>query len=99
MLSYLALPELPEGGDMAREYNHNRKWFHALLGGAIAVSLLEDALRGGTHRFDANLIFRLIFLALATAGFVAESRRSQWVASLAFLCTLIAYILAVFSRL
>jgi hypothetical protein len=99
MLSYLVLPELHPQANIEREYYHNRKWFFALLGGAILISLIEDFARSRAVQIDANLTFRVEFLALAIAGYFFAAKRVQLVIALAFLCSLVAYIAFVFARL
>jgi hypothetical protein len=99
MLSFLVLPELHSQANMEKGFYHNRKWFFGLLGIVVLVSLTEDFVRMRTLQMDTNFAFRLEFVALAVAGYLIEAKRGQLAISIAFFCSLVAYIALVFLHL
>jgi hypothetical protein len=99
LLSHLVLSDLAPGTHVEGDFLKVRTWFFGLLQLAIVPSLVEDWVRSGLVRFDANFAFRCEFLALAAVGVFVRSRAAQLAVAIAFLASLLAYISVVFSRL
>ena len=91
--------ELEPEFDLEREYYHNRRWFFGILGSVVVISLVEDAVRTGTLRFELNAAVRLVLLLGAIAGFGIQAKRAQLGIAVAFLALLLAYIGLFFARL
>ena len=98
-LSYIVLPELHSDVDLDKEFYHNRRWFFALLGGVVVVSLAEDLVRTHMVAVDANTIFRAVFLIVAALGMVLNGRKAQLIVAIGFLSLLVGYIATVFPHL
>ena len=103
VLGYLLVSEIelelePEF-NLEREYYHNRRWFFGILGSVVIVSLVEDAVRSGTLKWDLNSAFRFGFLLLCAAGFGIQAKRMQFGIALTFIAALLCYIGLFFARL
>ena len=100
VLSYLAVPPLDGDAvvDLKASYHENRVWFFGLFGVLPLVSLIEEHVRDGIS-WDADVIFRIVFSALA---FVVAGTRNErlhlWNALLA-LALFCAYVGLLFLRL
>jgi hypothetical protein len=79
LLSYLVLPDLgdEDEADLRDNFDGNRGWFFGLLAGIGTVSLAEQALRVGLLRFDADVAFRVFFVALSLVMARVRSVRVQ----------------------
>jgi|CZKI01.1.fsa_nt_gi hypothetical protein len=100
---YLLVPEieleLEPTYDLEREFNHNRKWFFAMLAAMGIVSFVEYALRSGPLKLGLSNVFPLVIIALCVGGFVIRAKWVQLLIALTFLVTLLCYIGLVFARL
>jgi hypothetical protein len=100
---YLLVPEIemelaPEF-DLEREFNHNRRWFFAILGAMGATGLAEYFLSSGTSKLGIGSAFPLVDIALCLGGFCFRAKWVQLLIALAFLAALLCYIGFVFLRL
>ncbi|HKJ92585.1 MAG TPA: hypothetical protein VJ957_05415 [Longimicrobiales bacterium] len=90
----------PGGGaaDLRAAYHENRAWFFGLAAAAFLVTFIRDLIGGGIP-FDANAVFRGVFLVLAL---LAMRVRREWyhvanaIAGLVLFC---AYVFAEFLQL
>jgi len=101
LLSYLVLPDMgdEDSPDLRANFEGNRTWFFGLLASLPAISLLEQAVRDGTLRFDDDVAFRMAFIVLAlVAARVGNARYQLWNAAIA-LVLFVGYVLALFLRL
>ena len=101
LLSYLVLPELGDEDeiDLAENFNGNRPWFFGLCALLLGTSLAEQAVRTGGLPLDADVAFRLLFLALSLAGATIRSARTHaWGAAIA-LALMCGYVATLFSQL
>jgi hypothetical protein len=101
LLGVLVLPDMgdEDAADLQANFDGNRSWFFALLGGIVLVSLGEQALRDGGLPLDGDVAFRVVFLvATLVAARVANARFHFWNA-LAVLAGFLGYIALLFVRL
>jgi hypothetical protein len=98
LLCYLVLPDLgdEDGVDLRNNFENNRVWFFCLLAGIAAVSLAEQALRGGLVRFDADVGFRVAFATVALAMARVRSERVHAWSAAAVLLLILGYIALLF---
>jgi len=100
---YLLVPEieleLEPGFDLEKEFNHNRRWFFAMLAAVGAIGFVESAESSGTWRLGLGNAFPLVMAALCAAGVGIRAKAAQLAIALAFLTTLLCYIGLVFSQL
>ncbi|MFI5336049.1 MAG: hypothetical protein ACHQ5A_04655 [Opitutales bacterium] len=100
---YLLVPEieleLEPSFDLEREFNHNRRWFFALLAAMGLVSFGEYVLNGGSANLNLGSLSPLVIVALCAGGFVLPGKWAQLTIALLFLLTVLCYIGLVFSRL
>jgi len=99
MLSHLAFPELKPNADLQKDYYHNKPFFFGLLASVIVISLLEDLIRSGSLKPDANTLYRAAFLVIAICGMVFIKKWIQYLLAVLFLTGLLCYINTVFSQL
>lgn len=91
LLSFLVLPDLGDEDeiDLAANFAGNRPWFFGLLALLPLISLIDEYVASGAVPRDADVAFRVLFLALAlVAGRVRSARAHLWfaVASLLLMC-------------
>jgi hypothetical protein len=98
LLSYLVLPDLgdEDEADLRDNFDGNRAWFFGLLAGIGSVSLAEQALRVGLLRFDADVAFRVFFVALSLAMARVRNERVQAWNALFVLLLIMGYIAMLF---
>jgi hypothetical protein len=98
LLSYLVLPDLgdEDEADLRDNFDGNRGWFFGLLAGIGTVSLAEQALRVGLLRFDADVAFRVFFVALSLVMARVRSARVQAWNALFVLLLIMGYIAMLF---
>ena len=100
---YLLVPEieleLEPTYDLEREFNHNRKWFFAMLAAVGIVSLVEYLLSPSPLKLGLSNVLPLVIIALCIVGFVIRAKWVQLLIALTFLVTLLCYIGFVFSQL
>jgi hypothetical protein len=100
---YLLVPEIElemePTYDLEREFNHNRKWFFALLAAMGAVSFVEFVLSSRGSKLGLSNVFPLVVIALCIGGFAIRAKWVQLLIAVAFLVTLLCYIGLVFSQL
>jgi hypothetical protein len=101
LLCYLVLPDLgdEDQADLRDNFDGNRGWFFGLLAGIGLASLAEQAVRGELLRFDADVAFRVVFVALSLAmARVRDERVQAWNAVLVLLL-IMGYIAMLFANL
>ena len=101
LLSYLVLPELGDEDeiDLVDNFNANRPWFFGIFALLLCASLAEQAIRVGSLQLDADVAFRLLFLALSLAGATIRSARAHaWGAAIA-LALMCGYVAMLFLQL
>lgn len=101
LLSYLVLPELGDEDeiDLAANFEGNRPWFFGLAALMLATSLAEQAVRVGRLPMDADVAFRVVFLAISLAGaWIRSARVHAWGAATA-LVLMCGYVAMVFRHL
>jgi len=91
--------ELEPTYDLEREFNHNRRWFFALLAAMGAVSFVEFVVSSRGSKLGLSNVFPLVVIALCIGGFAIRAKWVQLLIALAFLVTLLCYIGLVFSQL
>jgi hypothetical protein len=100
---YLLVPEieleLEPTFDLEKEFNHNRKWFFAMLAAMGVVSFVEYVLRSGPSKLGLRNVAPLVIVALSAGGFAFRAKWLQLLVALAFLAMLLCYISLVFSQL
>lgn len=100
---YLLVPEieleLEPSYDLEREFNHNRRWFFAMLGAMAVVGFVESAVSSGALRMGLNSSLPIVSFLLCIGGFAVRARWAQLVIALTYLATLLCYIGFVFSQL
>src|ERR1022692_3778816 len=93
---YLLVPEieleLELTCDLEREFNHNRRWFFALLGAMGIASFAEYVLSSNPSKLDLSSVSPLVIIALCIGGFVIRAKWVQLLIALTFLVTLLCYI-------
>lgn len=101
LLSYLVLPELGDEDeiDLAGNFEGNRPWFFGLFALLLCTSLAEEAVRVGGLRLDADVGFRVLFLAMTLAGAVIRSPRVQAWGAVAALVVMCGYVATLFQHL
>ncbi|MGA2018831.1 MAG: hypothetical protein ABSH26_17975 [Opitutaceae bacterium] len=100
---YLLVPEIeleltPEY-DLEAEFNHNRRWFFALLAAMGTVSFVESAVSATTWTLSLSSVWPLASVALCIGGFWSRAKWAQLAVAFTFLAVLLGYIGVVFSRL
>ncbi|NUS38170.1 MAG: hypothetical protein HOQ02_03995 [Lysobacter sp.] len=101
LLSYLILPDLgdEDAPDLRANFEDNRTWFFGLLAALPLVSLAEQALREHGLPMDADVGFRLAFVALSLlAAGVRSARYQLWNAAVS-LAAFVGYVVVLFLRL
>lgn len=100
---YLLVPEieleLEPSFDLEREFNHNRRWFFAMLVAMGVVAFVESAVSSGQWRLSLGSAFPLLQIALCLGGLGVRAKWAQLVIALTFLVALLCYIGMVFSQL
>lgn len=100
---YLLVPEieleLEPDFDLAKEFNHNRRWFFAMLTAVGVIGFVESVVSSGTWRLGLGNAFPLMMAVLCVAGLLIRARTAQLVIAVTFLAILLAYIGLVFSQL
>ena len=100
---YLLVPEieleLEPSYDLEREFNHNRRWFFAIMAVMGVTAFVESAVSSGSFRLGLGSAFPLVAIALSLGGFAIRAKWAQLLIALAFLATLLCYIGLVFSQL
>lgn len=101
LLSYLVLPELGDEDDvdLAANFADNRPWFFGLLAVLPAASLVEQWATMPGLGLDADLAFRLLFLALALVAACIRSTRWHFWLALSGLALICAYLGSLFLHL
>ena len=83
--------------DLRAHYFNHARWFFGLIVGVLLISILKEWMLAGSWPAPANLLFHLLFMALAL---IAAFARSPWLhkalplASLAVLAFYIAFLYA-----
>jgi hypothetical protein len=100
---YLLVPEieleLEPNYDLEKEFNHNRRWFFAMLSAVGIIGFVESIVSSGTFGLGLSNAFPLVMAALCVWGLGTRARLAQLVIALTFLVTLLGYIGLVFSQL
>lgn len=100
---YLLVPEieleLEPDYDLEKEFNHNRKWFLALLAALGVVGFVESGVSSGLWRISLGSALPLLQTALCVCGFLTRARWAQMAIALTYLATLLVFIGVVFSQL
>jgi hypothetical protein len=107
---YLLVPEieleLQPIFDLQENFNHNRKWFFAILATFGIAAYIESGFSAGEFVLHIDNVvphvdnaLPLLLSAVSIAGFTIQTKRGQLLVSLAFLATLLCYIGIVFIRL
>ena len=100
---YLLVPEieleLEPSFNLEREFNHNRRWFFALLVAMGTIGFVESAVSSGQWRLSFGSAFPLVQIALCLGGLGIRAKWAQLVIALTFLVALLFYIGLVFSQL
>jgi len=98
LLCYLVLPDLgdEDTADLRDNFDGNRAWFFGLLAGICTVSLAEQAVRRELSRFDADVAFRVGFIALSLAMSRVRSERVQAWNAVLVLLLILGYIAMLF---
>ncbi|HEX2189055.1 MAG TPA: hypothetical protein VHG51_09180 [Longimicrobiaceae bacterium] len=101
VLSYLVVPDLEgeSGVDLKASYYENRTWFFLLLALLPAVSMVEEAVRDGGLGWEADTVFRMVFLAAALVAALVRSERYHVLNSVFMLGFFCAYVTVLFLRL
>lgn len=101
VLSYLIVPDLEGGGqvDLKASYYGNRVWVFGLFGLLPLISLGEEYVHDDRIPMDADLLFRLGFLALALCGAGIRSERYHAVNAGLGLLLFFLYIFVLFLQL
>jgi len=97
----LVLPELrdEETIDLRAYYYANHRWFFAMLGLAVAISIVKDAALNGALPRPLNLGAQLVFIGMATLVGVSRNERVHQVIALVAGLLFAAYIAVLFARL
>jgi hypothetical protein len=100
---YLLVPEieleLEPNYDLEKEFNHNRRWFFAMLAAVGALGFVESVVSSGKWGLGLSNAFPLVMAVLCVGGFGTRSKLAQLVIALTFLTALLGYIGFVFSPL
>lgn len=100
---YLLVPEieleLEPSYDLEREFDHNRRWFFAIMAVMGVTALVESAVSSGSLRLGLGSAFPLVAIALSLVGFATRAKWAQLLIAVTFLVTLLCYIGLVFSQL
>lgn len=97
----LVLPELRDEQpiDLRAYYYANHRWFFAMLGLAVAISILKDAALTGLLPKPLNLGAQLAFIGMAAIVGVSRNERVHKVLALVAGLLFAAYIAVLFARL
>lgn len=98
LLCYLVLPDMgdEDSADLRGNFEGNRGWFFGLLAGIGCVSLGEQAVRGELLRFDADVAFRILFIALSLVMARVRDERAQAWNAVVVLLLILGYIAMLF---
>ena len=100
---YLLVPEieleLNPTYDLEKEFNHNRKWFFAMLAAMGIVGFLEYVVSSSPSKLDLSNAFPFLVVLLSIAGFGIRAKWAQLLIAWTFLVALLCYIGFVFPQL
>jgi len=101
MLSALVLPDVPaeERLDLSRHFERHRKAFFAFLIAMLGSSILNEGVL--EHRLPSplNLLFHLVFGALAAAGMAFTGKKAQLALAVAAVAVFLSYVALLFTHL
>ncbi len=100
---YLLVPEieleLEPNYDLEKEFNHNRRWFFAMLAAVGAIGFVESGVSSGVWRLGIASALPLLQSALCVGAFLIRAKWVQMAIALTYLATLLGFIGIVFSQL
>lgn len=101
VLSYLVVPPLDGDAvvDLKASYHENRAWFFGLFGVLPLISLLEEHVRDDGLPWDVDVLFRIVFAALAFIVAGTRNERVHLLNALLALGLFFAYVGLLFLRL
>ena len=100
---YLLVPEMElefqPDFDLEKNFNHNRKWFFAILAALGIAGYVESAFSAGRILLYPSNDLPLLLSAVSIAGLAIRTKRGQVLVALTFLAVLLGYIGFVFATL
>ncbi len=101
LLAGLVFPDFPEEKpvDLREHYFAQRRRFFALLLATALISIVRDLVLNGTLPERANLLFHLVYIAVAVAGMTVAREWFHKAIALFTAGTVVLYISLLFARL
>ena len=91
--------ELEPTYDLEREFDHNRKWFFAILTALGIASFLEYVVTSSSSKFGLRSAFPFVVIVLSIGGLAIRAKWAQLAIASIFLVALWCYLGLVFSQL
>ena len=93
---YLLVPEIEmefhQDYDLEENFNHNRRWFFAILGTLGIAGYIESAVGSGQFRPGISNSLPLLLSAMSVAGIAIKAKWGQLLVALVFLAALLCFI-------